>query len=526
MVSLTSRPARPRPGLPTLVAAFGVGIVALVLARATLMPDVGRWDTAEAQTVPPILGTMHPTGFPAYVVIGWVASILLGPLGSPAFVMNLLSALLLAVAAGASVVLGRLLTGSLALGIATGLGAALTPLVWRIGVRADVHALHLALMGLLLVALVAWEGRVAAGERAVVAGAGAVAPSTVADRWLLVAAVLYGLALADHRLSILFAPGIATYVLLVDRTLLRRRRFLAQVVGVSIAVAAAFYLLLPIRAGLLPAALVYGHPDTPIGFLQVVLGTQFGGEVAGPLGDLGGKVAGLTGLVVEQVGPLAPLVALGFVVTLVRRPPYAVLTGSATILTWLFAASYENADIVRYYAVPGLVAWTWLAITMEVAVDLVLRVARRPPAWAGRALRVGAAALLVAPMLLAVPARWPSVDASGDTVGRRWLEAALAALPEDAVVVSWWSYSTPLWYAQHIEGRRADLWVVDDRTRIDEDLGGVVDVIDANLGKRPVYLIRYEATELAMLTGRYRLTYIDLPAGQGLLRVDGPRSIQ
>ncbi len=55
----------------------------------------------------PILGTMHPTGFPAYALLGWVASIVLGPLGSPAFVINLLSAVLVAAAVGMAVVVVR-----------------------------------------------------------------------------------------------------------------------------------------------------------------------------------------------------------------------------------------------------------------------------------------------------------------------------------------------------------------------------------------------------------------------------------
>ena len=42
-------------------------------------------------------------------------------------------------------------------------------------------------------------------------------------------------------------------------------------------------------------------------------------------------------------------------------------------------------------------------------------------------------------------------------------------------------YSTPLWYAQHVEGRGPDVTIIDDRTRLDEDLGDVTDVIDANL---------------------------------------------
>ena len=75
----------------------------------------------------------------------------------------------------------------------------------------------------------------------------------------------------------------------------------------------------------------------------------------------------------------------------------------------------------------------------------------------------------------------------------------------DAVVVSWWSYSTPLWYAQHVEGRRPDIRIVDDRTRLDEDLGDINDVIDANLPSRPVYVIRDDPREIQALAERYEL---------------------
>ena len=44
-------------------------------------------------------------------------------------------------------------------------------------------------------------------------------------------------------------------------------------------------------------------------------------------------------------------------------------------------------------------------------------------------------------------------------------------LEPNAVIVSWWSYSTPLWYAQQVEGLRPDIFIVDDRTMLDLDLG-------------------------------------------------------
>src|SRR3954447_18913380 len=99
-----------------LLPALLVAIVAFVAAWVALLPGVAFWDTGELQAVGPLMGTAHPTGFPTYVVLGWFASIVLQPLGEPAFRMNLLSAICLAVAAGVTVDLVRRLTGQLALG--------------------------------------------------------------------------------------------------------------------------------------------------------------------------------------------------------------------------------------------------------------------------------------------------------------------------------------------------------------------------------------------------------------------------
>ena len=75
----------------------------------------------------------------------------------------------------------------------------------------------------------------------------------------------------------------------------------------------------------------------------------------------------------DQFGILAPLIPVAFVVTALRRPRYALLTGTAVAITCFFAASYINADINRYYLGPVLIAWTWLAILAAVAVELLAR---------------------------------------------------------------------------------------------------------------------------------------------------------
>ncbi len=511
--------------VPTVLAA----IVAFGVARVALLPGVAFWDTGELQTVGPLLGTAHPTGFPTYVLLGWLASVVLQPFGEPAFRMNLLSAFCLAAAAGLTVDLVRALTRSAALGVLAGLGLALTPIAWAIGTHADAHALHLVFVILLLRLLVAWEARArwdADGGRRV-RSLGRVAGDR-GDRYLVAAAVVFGLALGTHSLILLMAPAIGLFVYAVDPAIRERRRLVLSCTAALAVAVTLVYLELPLRAGLFRAPLVYGRPDTWDGFWYVALGQQFMGSLVDPFGDLPGKLGNLAGLTVDQFGPLAALIPFGFVATALRRPRYALLTGVSLGLTCFFAASYENADIGRYYLGPILIAWTWLAVLAGIAVDR-LAVAlgepaapTAPAAWSGRArtpIAVVVAIILLSPAALDVPARLPIVDESGEHVAAEWTDRALGAMEPGAVVVSWWSYSTPLWYAQRVEGRRLDLTIVDDRTRLDEALGDITDVIDANLGIRPVYVIRSDPDEIVRLSARYRLEPVDGAVGFGLTRV-------
>jgi len=115
------------------------------------------------------------------------------------------------------------------------------------------------------------------------------------------------------------------------------------------------------------------------------------------------------------------------------------------------------------------------------------------------------------------------VDESTDTAAQSWLDATLPALEPNAVLVTWWSYSTPLWYAQFVDGKRPDVFVVDDRTMIDQHLGTADEVIARYLGQRPVYVIRLP-DDLAALEARYVLTAVSLGGGWPdgtLYRVDG-----
>ena len=146
---------------------------------------------------------------------------------------------------------------------------------------------------------------------------------------------------------------------------------------------------------------------------------------------------------------------------------------------------------------------------------------------AGRAafvLEIAVGAGLLLPTLAALPERALGADLSDDRGASDWAHRAMDIMEPDAVVLSWWSYSTTLWYVQLVEGRRPDVWILDDRTRLDQNLGDASDVIKAQLGRRPVYLIRGPGDEdLATVTEEYDIQQFQMPTDQSLLRILGRR---
>ena len=519
-MSQTASGVAARPQSVSLAATAGavlgplaVGIVAMALGIWRLMPGVGYWDTAEFQTVPPLLGTAHPTGYPTYVLLGWLGSALLTPLGEPALRMNLLSAIFVGLAAGLAVDLVRRLTGSTVVAVATGLGLAATPIVWGIATHADPHALHLLFVVALLWLLIRWEA-----ARAVDAAR--------ADRWLIAAAAVTGLSIGNHSLTLLLAVPIGLYVLAVEPTILRRRGLVARCLGAIVLAGLIVYLELPLRGGLIPAIrapLVYGSPSTLGGFVYVATGEQFRGGLNDPFGDLPRKAGELVTLAVQQLGLLAPLVVAGFVATAARFPAFALLTGSAMAITCFFDSAYVNADLERYYLGPALIAWIWLAILAATVLDAVVAALAASQSASGRLGRLSVASLaavvLLSPTVAALPYRATIVDRTGDRAAQAWLDDVLTELEPGAIVLSWWSFSTPLWYAQLIEGRRPDIAVIDDRTRLDENLGDLTDVIDANLATHPIYVMRFETSDIEALGRRYDLTPLASPLAWNVLRV-------
>ena len=99
----------------------------------------------------------------------------------------------------------------------------------------------------------------------------------------------------------------------------------------------------------------------------------------------------------------------------------------------------------------------------------------------------------------------PAADRSGDRSGPAFVDTVFAALPSDAAILAPWDASTPLWYGQHVEGRRPDVLIVDDTNIVYEGWGTREARIASLICERPVYIVRLSDTDLVPTLRSYRL---------------------
>jgi Protein of unknown function (DUF2723) len=499
--------------------------VALAIYMRTMLPGTAFWDTAEAQTVPPTLSIFHPTGFPTYTLLGWLWSRL--PIGEMAWRMNLLSGVSVAGAAALAVlVAGQLaeerhrVTAAAAAGIG-GLAFAFASEPWRNAVRADVHALHIFIAALLVWMLVSWASARRAG-------------SPRADRWLLAASLTFGLGMGNHPLVGLMAFGIGAWLIAVDRGIWRRWKLLLGCV-LLLALGVSVYAYILIRAQIQPEPpLFYARPATLERFRYLVLAEQFHDlfrPFDAPLADLGFKWADAERVLERQfIGPGWLIAGVGAAVLAARRFGAFVFLGLLVAGNVLYSMNFRDGDIDRYYM---LTAWVG-AVLVGVAVSALGGAAgrafadatRRAVGLVGRrraATAAVAGVMLLAALLPAVSlfALYRERDRSTDRDAQLWVAAVHDALPRDAVILSWWSYSTPLWYYRWIEGQRPDVKIIDERNILDDGYRTMHLAIEEFLGERPVYIVP-PSWELDLILARWETQAIETyPGYTELLRVVG-----
>ena len=503
-------------------------VVALAVYVRTMLPSTFFWDTGEAQTVPATLSIFHPTGFPVYAMLGWLWSQL--PIGDVAWRMNLLSGVCVAVTSGLVVLIAghliaernRLLRASAA-GIA-GLAFAFAAEPWENATRADVHALNVLFVGLVVWLLLAWAAAHRSG-------------SPGANRWLVAAALAFGLGIGAHPLVGLTAFGIAAWLLCVDFRIWRRWRLVAAC-GAMIAVGVASYGYIYLRAIIDPEPpLFYAHPDNWERFRYLVFAEQFRDlftDFSSPLADFWRKFS-LTETILAAQFPVIGwlLVAGGASVLAVRRLEVLIFFALAVAATVLYSMNFRDGDIDRYYlptiviAAPLIgVAVAFIGATVATAAAEISRrfeasrTARRRVATAAAALVVAIGALLPAAALVS---GYRSHDQSANRAAENWVASVHSQLPPNSVVISWWSYSTPLWYHRWILGERPDVTIIDERNILDDGYRTMRNAILAHIGRRPVFVVP-PTWEYARIVNEFQTRSVaTYPGYSEILEIEGIR---
>jgi Protein of unknown function (DUF2723) len=464
-------PVAERPVPPSLgmrLAPVFVFAASMVLYLRTLMPGMAFDDWGEMQTVPHVLGIAHPTGYPTYILTAWLFELL--PFGSIAFRANLFAAVCVSVALAAmtctTMRLGVRPTIAAAMAIATGA----TGTVWVAAVAADVDPLHLALMALLVDRSLAW----ADGRR---------------TRDLALGGLLVGLSLGNHLLTAFVAPFFVVFALWAGRWTLWERKRLILVPVVAGLAGLAVYAYIPIAASFSPP-LPYNHPTTVQAFLFLVTGEQFRGQYGGlftaaSLGVLADSLPALWSTALSRATGIVPVLGLaGLVILVVRRPSFGLACLGA-----LLAGIYVWANYLRlehYLLVPWLLLGIGAAIALEGAARAAGAHLPRPvDAVARPAVAIVAAAFAVT----LIAGNLPAADKSGDNSARTFVDTLFAALPENAVILSFWGPSPPLWHAQQVLGERPDVLVVDDTNIVYEGWGTREARIASVICTRPVFIL-------------------------------------
>ena len=480
----------PTPRTGDCLLAFASGVFAFALYLRTLAPGLLGGDSGELQFAAWLGGLAHPTGYPLYLMSGWLWTHLL-PWHDPAWRLNVFSALWGGVAAGLLYLLAlraqRALAGP-STAIAGRLPAlfaaftfAVTPTFWSQAVVAEVYTLNAALVAALLLTLVSWAERL---DR----------------RWLYAAALLFGLSLAHHRTTLLYIPAIAVFLWLTWRARGGRgagerspRHFRELVALLALAcLPLLLYAYIPLRAPHVPYLRVEISPEqtlqlyrpTLAGFIEHVSGQGFGSALGA--GRVTSAALRTTGeLFIRELtlpGLLLGLAGLSWLAA--RSRPLLALTGLSFLALVGFNLVYGIGDIYVYY-IPAYLIWVlWMAVGVAACGWAGVWVYERARKWKGqgagapRGAGAGESAAatrnpnrlvylfpcLLGLLALALPlyllsANFPQIDRSRDNAARTAWEAILAQpIPQDAILVTNdRDEMMPQWYLKYVEARRPDL---------------------------------------------------------------------
>lgn len=435
--------------LPLLLGGAIVLLAGWLYVR-TLAPSVMPGDYAEFQFSAAILGVPHPTGYPLYILLGKLFTLL--PFGDVAYRVNFSSAVYMAGAVGLLFAISvRLLksAGMRSVWWCSAVGAALfavAPTVWSMSLVARSYALNALLVGSVVFCLVSWRNSERRG-------------------WFFASCTLIGLSMVHHGTTYLLLPAYGLYLLLVEVERYKkgeaRRAWQRRGLGVMSLAAGFSPMLFLVYSFVFGAPYYWGNPTTWKDFFSLITGGPFHNQVMGFGTDLGtqlGRVGFGIGELAGQYTPIGILLGLMGLVVLWRvRWAEAGLLTLMMLGNFLFAMNYS---LVGYlYFIPTYLIW---GVFMSVGAGWLLYVLL----FSGRYVRNlalrgatvgGLGVVLLYGVIILASGRFPGIDLSGQTEVRdRALAMLNTAAPNASLYLDWEELSVIRFY-RLVYGMRTDL---------------------------------------------------------------------
>ncbi|RIK36860.1 MAG: hypothetical protein DCC55_26015 [Chloroflexi bacterium] len=522
--------------------------LALALYLRTLAPGLLDGDPGEFQTAAWRFGLAHPTGYPLYLLAGGVWQRLLALIGvAPATALNVFSALVgAATVTLLFLIMRRWLPGN---DTTRRVGAlfsaailAANPTFWSQSLIAEVYTLHALFIILILAAFQSVElGRPgdAAGNAAVPASNLSISQShpisPAARRSLALLALVVGLSLTHHAMTLLIVPGLLVALTLLARNWWRCWRTVATMALAGL-LPLALYLYIPLRSG--PDASPWYHQrlngetlalyqNNWGGFVDFITGRSISVGFYSPAQALANAGLAWTLWRIHFTWVGLVLMAVGLAGLWQRRNwTLLVLTAGTAILQQFFNLFYAIGDILVYYIPLYLMGAVWCGFAVHAIANMLAPApaqattkadTRRPPPTAPSLGFWLALACFILPIWL-VRDYYPRLDQSTATGARRmWATILAAAPPSDAILVSNdRNEIAPLFYIQWVEGQATGLTGLFPLIKPEAefaDIGATVETALQRGGDRPIYLIK----PMPGLEAKFALA----PANDPLVRVDG-----
>ena len=426
---------------------------AFVVYVVTLAPTVTLVDSGELISAACLLDIAHPPGTPLYVLIGHLFSKL--PIGTPAFRLNMMSAVFGAIATAAVFLLtlatlrlplgvpekkrgkparnapeSQLPARQLAASLIVGLTFATSATLWSYSTVAEVYTLNTCLLALALLFF-----------------ARAASPETGGS--LSAGFLFFGLALAVHHVSALFFVPAGIYLLW------RARPEATAPEKHTIPVTGTPDLPVSSPARRQSPGFELGTPSTAERFLWHVTGKQYRSNLTADWSTLFSRLwffLKLWGSELTLLGFL--LVLLGFWV-LYKRQKWLCLAGLMTVAVNLaYALAYDISEDNEAYALPTFIIFG-VALGWGILHVLQFAYSRR------KLLFPGLLAIALLPVLSLV-LHYGENNHRRYTIGEDYGRDALEnSAPGGVVLTMDWQLYSPLLYLQNVERRRPDVVAID-----------------------------------------------------------------